>query len=196
MEMKDYINQPHVKQEVISRFNYNKDTGILTWAYRDESDRQNIDFNKRFAGKVAGIVNTDKSGYTSLFLRIQLFGRRVNLVAARVCWLIETSSWPKFTIDHIDGNSLNNRFNNLRDVPQGKNNTNKRAYKCNKTGYKGVDIHHNKYQARISYQGKTYCLGHFETPEEAARAYDAKAVELWGEEAVLNFPVDNDKRIS
>lgn len=54
--------------------------------------------------------------------------------------------------------------------------------------YKGVCFHEGKWLARISFGGKRQNLGHFGSQEEAARAYDAKAVQLFGSAAELNFP--------
>lgn len=61
----------------------------------------------------------------------------------------------------------------------------------NKTSkFQGVGFYKktNKWRARIGYKGKQILLGYHSTPEEAARAYDAKAKELRGEFARLNFP--------
>ena len=64
----------------------------------------------------------------------------------------------------------------------------------NKSGYRGVKSASSScilpYQANINFEGKRYYLGTYATPEEAARAYDAKAKELHGEFAYLNFPED------
>lgn len=59
------------------------------------------------------------------------------------------------------------------------------------SGYKGVGVLRGKtqrWQARISGNGKRLFLGNFDTPEDAARAYDKAARELYGEHAWLNFP--------
>jgi hypothetical protein len=61
----------------------------------------------------------------------------------------------------------------------------------NKTSkFQGVGFYKktNKWRARIGYKGKQILLGYHSTPEEAARAYDTKAKELFGEFASLNFP--------
>jgi len=57
-----------------------------------------------------------------------------------------------------------------------------------KSGYRGVRRHGRRYVARITWQRITHNLGTFPTAEEAARAYDAKARELHGTYALLNFP--------
>lgn len=60
----------------------------------------------------------------------------------------------------------------------------------NSTGYRGVSPYFGKYKASIGDSNKHYYLGTFPTPEDAARAYDAKARELRGNRARLNFPDD------
>jgi EREBP-like factor len=63
-----------------------------------------------------------------------------------------------------------------------------------KSGYKGVEIKPSgRFQAYIGKpngKGRQIKLGTYDTPEEAARAYDKKAIELHGEFTNLNFPKD------
>jgi hypothetical protein len=95
--------------------------------------------------------------------------------------------------DHIDGNPLNNQKANLRIASDAQNNANRGPTKRNKSGFKGVCSItgcKNKYQASINIRGRATYLGSFDDPEEAARAFDRKALELWGEFAHLNFPED------
>jgi len=76
---------------------------------------------------------------------------------------------------------------------------NRRQQKNNKSGYYGVSSTpivrgYTKYKmehpwtAMINLDGKTRRIGWFNTAEEAARAYDTRAIELFGELARVNFP--------
>ena len=98
---------------------------------------------------------------------------------------------PKgFQIDRID---VNGDYcpENCRWVTFQQNQTNKRKFQNNTSGYKGVQKNKsrkNPYIAVISFNNKTLYLGSFKTAEEAAMAYDKKAKELHKEFSVLNFP--------
>jgi hypothetical protein len=92
---------------------------------------------------------------------------------------------PGQRVDHRDGDGLNNRRSNLRLVTSGLNQANRRVV-LSKSGYKGVTQRAGRWRAYITVGGKFQSLGAFATPEEAARAYDAAARELFGEFACTN----------
>lgn len=95
---------------------------------------------------------------------------------------------PTVLLDHKNHNGLDNRKQNLRIATQSQNRINARVSSNNTSGYKGVVRRPKRWIAQIGFQHKKIPIGSFSTAEDAARAYDAKAVELYGEFAYLNFP--------
>jgi hypothetical protein len=91
-------------------------------------------------------------------------------------------------VDHINRDGLDNRKENLRICTIAENGRNKTKSKKTTNPYKGIQKNHLKWTAIITYNKFTKCLGNFNSPEEAAIAYDKKARELFGEFANLNFP--------
>jgi hypothetical protein len=91
-------------------------------------------------------------------------------------------------IDHINGNGLDNRRVNLRISDNSKNQANRGLLTNNTSGYKGVTYHKGKrkWMARLAHMGREFFLGYYSTKEDAAKAYNHKAVEIWGEHARLN----------
>lgn len=97
-------------------------------------------------------------------------------------------------VDHINGDGLDNRRSNIRQATHALNMGNKRLYSNNTTGFKGVRRNRGKgkpWSAVIKKAGRDYRLGNHMTPEEAARAYDKAALELFGEFARPNFPQES-----
>lgn len=84
-------------------------------------------------------------------------------------------------IDHINGNPLDNRRENLRFCTHAQNMQNSKVRKHSGTGVKGVQKHRNKYRALICKNGKQIKLGSFDSIEEAKACYDAAALEIFGE---------------
>lgn len=87
-------------------------------------------------------------------------------------------------VDHINGNQMDNRCNNLRICTRSQNNANQRGAKRNsKSGHKGVYWHKaaQKWCAEVVHERKKYYLGVFKNKLDAVGAYNEKAKELHGE---------------
>lgn len=102
--------------------------------------------------------------------------------------ILGLSKDDKTLVDHINGNGLDNRKANLRTCTQAQNSQNSRRRKDNQSGYKGVHREKGKWIAKIKHNGITYRLGAFGNKKEAAKAYDKKATDLFGDFALVNNP--------
>jgi hypothetical protein len=101
---------------------------------------------------------------------------------------------PDLDVDHKDGDTLNNQKYNLRPCKRHQNTSHMLGLRSdNTTGYRGVSKYFygniKKWVARVHSKGKSISLGYFDSPEEAAKAFDKAAKELYGEFCgKLNFP--------
>lgn len=90
------------------------------------------------------------------------------------------------TVDHINGNTLDNRRCNLRFATHGQNRANSKLNKNKTTAFKGVCREGKRYRAQITHHSEVIYLGLFDTPEKAHAAYCGAAMELHGNFARLN----------
>lgn len=106
-------------------------------------------------------------------------------------FILHHGKLPKY-IDHIDGNSLNNKIENLRTASQSQNMANSRKKNTNTSGYKGVTFRKDtkKWQSAIMVNGKHISLGSYEDKEDAAIAYEAGALKYYQEFAKTDCTVD------
>ena len=138
-----------------------------------------------------------KAGNNSYgYLKVTLYSKtacskNVHRVVANA-FILNIANKPE--VNHKDGNGFNNRRSNLRTCNQTQNLGNSKIPKTNKTGYKGVYTTENSqkprtcpFMSKIQFQKKHIHIGYYMTAEEAARAYDQKAKELFGEFAKTNF---------
>lgn len=100
---------------------------------------------------------------------------------------------PTTFVDHINHNTLDNRKSNLRVCTNAENSRNQILSSNNTSGYKGVTKAGNRWVAKISFNGKLIHLGTYNTPEEAAQAYDIAAKALHKDFALLNKDILSNK---
>lgn len=101
-------------------------------------------------------------------------------------YIPKPKSSKKLFVRLINGNPLDCREENLEWVTMGALRRNQRNH-SNVTGYRGVvQVSKNKFRAVLYKDKKRYDLGLFPSAEEAARAYNKKSVELFGETESLN----------
>lgn len=90
-----------------------------------------------------------------------------------------------FYVEHINGDQLDCRKQNLRVLPRSHF-AQRHGRVSARTGFRGVTKHKNRFQANIRHLGKLYYLGSFISAREAALTYNKWALEFFGEYAYLN----------
>ena len=133
------------------------DNGNLIWIGQDSG--------KRKKGKIIGTKGNH--GYLSCLINKKLYLNHRIVYALYHGHLPE----PKMTVDHIDGNKLNNKIENLRLATYSQNLSNKVSYN-NTSGAKGVvwNPQNENWRVRINYKKKAYEIGSFECFEKAVEA--------------------------
>ena len=140
------------------KLDYSPRTGLFTWKISPARAIKQ--------GKTAGSVHP--SGHVFISIARKLYA------AHRLAWLYVYGSWPKQSLDHIDGNPANNKIKNLRELGHTKNlQAARKARRNSRAGLLGVSYRKdcNKWQARIQRDKKMLSLGFFLTAEEAHEAY-------------------------
>jgi hypothetical protein len=145
-------------------FRYDADTGAFIFITRAARRVQ--------IGDRAGSVNNE--GYR----HIHIDGRSYK--AHRLAWLYVNGEWPMGMVDHINGNTDDNRIANLREASRSQNLANSRLMRRGKLIHKGVSQRKGKWIARIQRNGHPRFLGYFATEQEAIAAYKTAAAELFG----------------
>lgn len=157
---------------------YARDGTIFDYSIIDSIDSTRVLFYRwhKFVRK--------SKAYSTIYAATNIASHKVFLHR----FIIEPSAHVK--VDHKNHNGLDNRRANLRLSDSSQNNANSRLRFNNTSGFKGVSWRKrdNSWRVVVLWRNKPIHVGQFKDIIEAALAYDAKARELHGEFAVLNFP--------
>ena len=145
---------------------YNQD-GTLTW--RSANPKK-----AHCNGRIAGYAQVDRRGHVSL--RLEYNGK--TYMASHVVWHKHHASFPKHEIDHINGDTLDNRIENLRDVPTRMNQSNRITHRKGKLVGCSYDKRRGLWKAKIVVRGVEHWLGYHKTEADAHAAYMRAAREL------------------
>ena len=160
-------------EELQKIFDYNPCTGVFTWKIKFSN--RPINPGDR-AGGVRG--NSDKK-----YISLKCQGR--SLQAHRVAWYMYHREDPgSLHVDHINGDSTDNRICNLRLATDQQNSQNRKTGKNNTSGFKGVYssyLQSKPYEGVVWNKGKKKIVGYFKTAEEAGNAVKKAKKELYEE---------------
>lgn len=189
--------QPEINEKLLSfplkdLFNYVD--GKLFWKSHQElklvRDKDGKSFRNQYAGREVGCLCG--SGY--MFVKI----RGVLYQLHRIVFALHHGYLPN-EVDHIDGNPLNNKIENLREASRSQNLANTKLSKANTTGVKGVTFNKRvgKFQAYLTKEKKRTYLGSFNSLEEAEQSRKAAFERAFGEYAnhgqiAAGHRIDND----
>ena len=149
---------------------YNPATGFFVWRQRPPQKG----FRNSYVGSRAG---QSQGRYRAISINGRFYKEH------RLAWLYVNGEWSTLDVDHINGDSFDNRISNLRPATKSQNIANRRLNKSSKTGLKGVSFFKRDkvYIAQIMKDGKSIYLGRHKTAEEAHLAYCEAATRLFGE---------------
>lgn len=150
-------------------FEYNRENGKLYWKNHFAANARS-----RWIGKEAGGIDNlarSKNGYR----RIRINGEAI--LAHRIIFFLETGLNPDI-VDHMNGDTLDNRIQNLRSADDRKNQSNRYVHRNGKLVGAEYRKRNGTWSARITVNKKRYNIGVYKTELEAHHAYLAKGREL------------------
>lgn len=147
---------------------------ILNWLFRYDSDTGKLFKIREASGKLCNPereISTVANGYLQVGIT-DSNGLMKLFYVHQVIYYMLSGVEPLQIVDHMDGDTLNNRFPNLRLTTEAVNQRNRGMNRNNKSGFVGVswDKRKSKWMAHITIDGKNKNLGRYDSPEEAYQA--------------------------
>lgn len=128
------------------------------------NEYEHAKWNRNFAATPLAL-KLHSNGYQSVRIDSQ------TIMAHRLAWVLHYGAWPKGELDHINGDKLDNRIENLRDGNKSENMRNQHVRSDSTSGFPGVHFCKHKksrpWVARIGMKGTWKTVGYFATREEA-----------------------------
>lgn len=153
------MDSPFTREYLLQLFHYDRNRGILIWKYHWAKNKQYI------IGREAGHIYKDcKVYYKKIYFNGKIY------VLHQIIYFLETGKYPKI-IDHIDGDGLNNKISNLREVTSRKNSQNRKIHREGKLLGASFHKRDQHWRSQIWIDGRKKHLGSFNTELEAHRAY-------------------------
>ena len=147
---------PLTQEDVKALFHYDPPTGVCTL----KVDRRNAK-----AGEPIDERYVYKKGYAQIGLK-----GKPHLLH-RLIWLWMTGSLPTNEIDHINGDKMDNRWENLRDVTRAEQMWNRSSWGKSAESIGTKQVPSGRWQAHINLHGQKHYLGTYDTEEKAMEAY-------------------------
>ena len=148
--------------ELLKILRYEPETGHFWWI----NPR-----HKKHLSHPAGCIKYNRKDKTYKIIAINIKSKAYR--GSRLAWFYVYKKWPVLEIDHINGETIDNRLVNLRELTRKQNSRNKIPLVSNNTsGFNGVSWNekHKKWRSDITYNGRKYYLGHFDDLENAKKA--------------------------
>jgi hypothetical protein len=154
---KKEVTYEHLRES----FDYNSDTGSFVWKKAPKCVPGVL-------GKEAGRIKDNGNG--KLYRSVELYNRPY--LISRLIYFYMTGKWPAECIDHINGDSLDNRWCNLREATYAENNRNHKPWvRSNGLPVGVMKMKSGRYTSRVVCDRKAIHLGTFDTADEAYNAY-------------------------
>lgn len=163
-----------IDSEIVrSLFEYSAATGVLTL-----KKSRGMGLRYKAGSSVGSLHECGTKRSKKHYLRTMINGSYIYV--HRIIWVIMTREQP-LDIDHIDGDGLNNKWENLRSVHHSVNGKNQKTHSTNTSGISGITYRKDsgKWRARITVDDKSISIGTYRDKQDAIQARKEAEIKYW-----------------